>query len=112
MSDYNTYQKGSKMETVKINGIDYIPADSVRLAPAGNRAVVVIDRGWIYAGDVTETDGRIRLSRCVWVFRWESCGFAAVIDDPSNADIRPHADVDIPAGAEIFRVPVPDDWGL
>ena len=79
-----------------------------------NRAVIVVDRGWIFAGDVTRKDGRIYLSRAVWVFKWDSVGFAAVIDDPkkAKADIRPIADVDIPEGAEIFCVPVSEDWGL
>jgi len=95
------------MENLTINGIEYAP-----VSRPGNRAVVVIDRGWIYAGDVTRKDGRIYLSRCVWVFKWSACGFAAVIDDPSKADLRAHADIDIPAGAEIFSVPVSDDWGL
>lgn len=99
--------------TLIINDVKYIRADSVTAAqPNGNRAVVVVDRGWIFAGDVTRENGRIKLSRAVWVFRWESCGFAKVIEDPSKADIRPMADVDIPEGAEIFCVPVSDDWGL
>ena len=101
-------------ESIVINGVEYVRADEQQPKPTGTRAVVVIDRGWIYAGDVTREDGRIKLSRCVWVFRWTGCGFAAVIDDPagSGADIRKHADIDIPAGAEIFSVPVADDWGL
>lgn len=77
------------------------------------RAVIVIDRGWIFAGDVDEsTAGRIKLSKAVWVFRWESIGFNGVIDHPEAADIRPSADIDIPAASEIFRVPVPDGWGI
>jgi hypothetical protein len=99
--------------TITVNGVEYIRADSVPAAtPNGNRAVVVVDRGWIFAGDVTREDGRIRLSRAVWVFRWESCGFAKVIEDPTQADIRRMADVDIPDGAEIFSVPVSEQWGL
>lgn len=94
-------------QTVIINGTEYTP-----VKPTGSRAVVVIDRGWIYAGDVTRIDGRIKLSRCVWVFRWSDCGFDAVINDPSKAEIRKHADIDIPQGAEIFSVPVSDNWGL
>lgn len=97
------------MEPLTINGTTYVPANSV---PAGNRAVVVVDRGWIFAGDVTREDGRIRITRAVWVFKWENCGFAAVIENPSKADIRPMADIDMPAGAEIFSVPVSDQWGL
>jgi hypothetical protein len=103
----------TSIETIEINGVAYIRADSLpAVKPNGNRAVVVVDRGWIFAGDVTRQDGRIRLSRAVWVFRWESCGFSKVIEDPSKADIRPMADVDMPDGAEIFCVPVSDDWGL
>lgn len=99
------------MKSIMVDGVEYVPAAS---RPAGNRAVVVVDRGWIFAGDVVRADGRIRLSRCVWVFRWESVGFAAVIADPkkSKADLRPIADVDLPADSEIFCVPVPDTWGL
>ena len=97
------------MEKVVINGVEY-----AQVKPKGNRAVVVVDRGWIFAGDVTEKDGRILLTRAVWVFRWESVGFAAVVADPkgSKADIRPIDDVDIPSGSEIFRIPVSADWGL
>ena len=97
------------MKSVIVDGVKYVEE-----TPAGDRAVVVVDRGWIFAGDVTEANGRIHLSRAVWVFRWEIGGFAAVIADPkaAGADIRPIADVDLPAGAEIFRVPVGDGWGM
>lgn len=108
MSTTNT-----ELKTITINGVDYVRACDVPAAqPSGNRAVIVVDRGWIFAGDITRENGRIRISRAVWVFRWESCGFSKVIEDPSNADIRPMADVDLPEGAEIFSVPVNDNWGL
>jgi len=102
--------KEIKMETLIINGIEYTPVNKT----AGTRAVVVVDRGWIFAGDVTRTNGRIRLSRAVHVFKWESLGFSGMINDPkaAKADLRPCADVDMPEGAEIFCVPVADGWGL
>ncbi|MGE8141789.1 hypothetical protein ACQKOE_07425 [Novosphingobium sp. NPDC080210] len=82
--------------------------------PTGTRAVVVVDRGWIFAGDVTREDGRIRLANALHVFKWESIGFAGMIADPkaAKADLREIANVDIPAGAEVFCVPVGDNWGL
>lgn len=101
--------------TININGIEYIPAFEVQPRIAGNRAVVVVDRGWIFAGDVTRENGRIRLDRAVWVFRWESIGFDGVIADPksSKVNIKPMPNgVDLPDGAEIFCVPVNDQWGL
>lgn len=93
-----------------INGVEYAPVKKV----SGTRAVVVVDRGWIFAGDVTRKDGRIHLSRALHVFKWESVGFAGMIENTknANADLRSIADVDIPEGSEIFCVPVPDDWGL
>ena len=103
-----------EMHTITINGEDYVKASDVPEAqPNGDRAVVVVDRGWIFAGDVTEQDDRIILTRAVWVFRWESIGFNGVIENPDKADIRPMPNaVDIPKGSEIFRIPVDDDWGL
>ena len=57
-------------QVVKINGIDYAPVSEMMAArPTGNRAVVVVDRGWIYAGDVERKNGRIYLTRVVWVFK-------------------------------------------
>lgn len=101
-------------EPVMIGGIEYVPKQS---APplSGKRAVVVVDRGWIFAGDVEDRDGRIRLTRVVWVMRWESIGFDGVIANPKSDKVTLKAmthDVDLPADAELFRVPVADTWGL
>lgn len=108
MSDNQT--KEIEMENLTINGIEYTPVNQ----HTGTRAVVVVDHGWIFAGDVTRSNGRIKLSRAVHVFKWESLGFSGMIADPekANADLRPCADVDMPEGAEIFCVPVDDGWGL
>lgn len=96
------------MENLVINGIEYAPVVKV----TGKRAVIVVDRGWIFAGDVTDKNGRIYLTNAVWVFGWESIGFAGVIKNPDEADIRKMDDTDIPYHSEIFRVPVCDGWGL
>lgn len=103
------------MSTITLNGIEYIPATEASPRITGNRAVVVVDRGWIFAGDVTRENGRIRLDRAVWIFRWESIGFDGVISNPKHksATIKPMPNgVEIPSGAEVFCVPVADDWGL
>jgi hypothetical protein len=102
--------KENEMKNVIIDGVEYAPVNAAK----GRRAVVVVDRGWIFAGDVTRKDGRIMLTRALHVFKWESVGFAGMIDNPkrAKADLRPIADVDIPDGSEIFCVPVSDGWGL
>ena len=96
------------MENVTINGVEYAP---VGKRITGTRAVVVVDRGWIFAGDVTRENGRIILTRALHVFKWEGIGFAKMVET-GKADLRPINDVDCPEGAEIFCVPVSDDWGL
>ena len=106
----------TEINIISINGQEYVKASDVPEAqPNGNRAVVVVDRGWIFAGDVTEHEGRITLTRAVWVFQWESIGFNGVLENPDaeEVELRPMAnEVDIPAGSEIFRIPVEDGWGL
>lgn len=80
-----------------------------------NRAVIVVDRGWIFAGDVTRENGRIILDRAVWVFRWESVGFDGVIKNPKSNYVtlrKMENKVEIPEASEIFCIPVDAEWGL
>lgn len=98
------------MDRIELNGKTYVAEK-----PATCRAVVVVDRGWIFAGDVHEENGRIRLTRAVWVFRWESIGFDGVIADPKSSKVvlkTMPSYVDIPSDAEVFRIPVDSEWGL
>jgi hypothetical protein len=96
-------------DTITIDGQVYVKSQ-----PNGKRAIIVVDRGWIFAGDVEERDGRIYLSRAVHVQSWESVGFSGLVEDPkvAKAKIKACANVDIPKDSEIFRVPVGDLWGL
>ena len=105
----------TSINTITINGVDYVRADQVQTTPVGNRAVVVVDRGWVFAGDVTRENGRIKLTRAVHVFRWESIGFDGMIANPKSnkVTLKPlPTGVDIPQGAEVFCVPVDVTWGL
>lgn len=104
------------IETIKVNGIDYVRADKVTVPlPNGNRCVVVVDRGWIFAGDVTRKDGRIRLDRVVHVLSWAQNGYTGLCEDPKAAGAKLKKlslPVDMPADAELFCTPVSDSWGL
>jgi len=100
------------MEEVIIDGEVFVPKNK---ASSGNRAVIVVDRGWILAGDVRRENGRIYLSRAVHVFRWESIGFDGMIANPKSdkVTLKPLSnDVEIPEGSEIFCVTVGEQWGL
>lgn len=102
-------------ERIKIDSTEYVRADMAPTPRTGTRAVVVVDRGWVFAGDVARNNGRITLTRAVWVFRWESIGFDGVLRNPKDGKVQirkmPEA-VDLPEASEIFCVPVADDWGL
>ena len=105
----------TKPNTVTIDDVQYVRADSVDVQPNGNRCVVVVDRGWIFAGDVARENGRIVLTRAVHVFRWDSIGFDGMIADPSSSKVtlkKLQNRVDMPADAELFCIPVDDQWGL
>jgi hypothetical protein len=105
------------LETVEINGVKYVRADQVaQLAPpSGNRAVVVLDRGWIVAGDVTRRDDRIYLSRSVHVRSWQSIGFDGMITNPKSDKVQLRGlpeGFECPKDSEIFCQRVNDNWGL
>ena len=98
-------------KTVIVDGVEYVE----KVSFFGNRCVVVVDRGWIFAGDATRENGRIRLDRAVHVFRWESIGFDGMLANPKSSKVTLKAlsqSVDIPNSAEVFSIPVGDEWGL
>lgn len=98
---------------ITINGVVYVPKDQPK--PSGKRAVVVVDRGWIFAGDLKEGIDKVVLKRVVWLMRWEDIGFSGVLADPTNSKVTLKAmptDVVVPHNSIIFTCPVHDNWGL
>ena len=103
------------LESVVIEDTQYIRADLCQQRATGNRAVVVVDRGWIFAGNVQRTEAEITLSQVVHVFKWSSIGFDGMIANPksNNVDLRKmNQEVKIPIASVIFAIPVDDDWGI
>ena len=101
--------------SVTIGDIEYIRADLCQQQTTGNRAVVVVDRGWIFAGDVIKTDTEITLSRALHVFKWESIGFDGMIANPKSTKVtlrKINNEIKIPLASVIFLVPVDQGWGL
>ena len=97
-------------DTIEIDGATYR-----REHPSGSRYVVVLDGGWIFGGDLEDVGGRIQLSRAVNLRRYSEIGFEGAIADPGSDKVtikRIQGMVDIPEGAELYRVPVGDEWGL
>jgi hypothetical protein len=104
-------------KVLEINGVRYVPEHAAGPAalPVGNRAVFVIDRGFVYAGDWSLSDDGYTLANAVNLRRYESIGFEGVLQDPksSKATIVPVLyPVIVPTGSVLFRIPVPQGWGL
>ena len=106
----------ASLSTIEINGVQYAPVGSQATVPTGNRAVVVIDRGWIFAGDVEkdEVSDDLIIHNAIHVFRWESIGFTGVLQNPKDSKVTlknsPYP-VRVPARSVIFTVPVDQNWG-
>ena len=105
--------------TIVIDGTEYIRKDSFLAAsiPAGSREVVVIDRGWIFAGDVERSpeSGDLTIYNAIHVFRWESIGYTGVLENPTSDKVFLKTckyPVKVPAGSVIFTNPVDDNWGI
>ena len=84
-------------------------------APKPGRYVVVVDRGWIFAGDLSATeDGMFLLTSAVHVMSWSEIGFARMIAEWQGGKVKlvQVADVEIPQDSVIFRVPVGAEWGV
>jgi len=100
------------IDTITVNGKTYYSV-APEAKQTGPRHVVVVDRGWIFAGDLTEANGKITLTNAVQVWRWESVGFDGMLANTSRAVIKKMpTDVIIPCDSEIFRCPVAANWGI
>lgn len=108
--------EGCGVKEITIDGTKYVRADTVEEKPLpGKRAVLVLDRGWIVAGDCEDKGGRIKVTRALHVRGWSSVGFDGMIANPKggNVTLKPLPNgFDVPAECELFRVPVNDTWGL
>lgn len=101
------------VKEITIDGIKYVRADAVQ---PGKRGILVIDRGWIVAGDCETRDGRISVTRAVHVRSWSGIGFDGLIASGGRGSavvVRPVPNgFDVPSESELFRVPVDDSWGI
>ncbi len=99
-------------DTIIVNGKKYVAWPT---PAAGPRVVLVIDRGWVIAGNLTEEKNRLVLSQAVHVLSWSVCGFDGMLRDPKSANVKLKKldqTISAPKDSEIFRVQVKDDWGL
>ena len=93
-------------KSIIIDGVEYTPS---KPAPKGRRRVVVLDRGWIFAGDLSEDE--TKLANVVNVRKWERFGFGGLCKDPTAAGAVLDPCENLELSGWIFCVEVADDWG-
>lgn len=103
-------------ETITFDGVEYVRADTVR-PKTSSRVLLILDRGWVYGGDLVEDapEGRVQLANAYNVRSWRGCGMTGVqsMADPDKVTLDKVAGiVDVPASAELFRLPLGASWGL
>jgi len=103
----------SEPETISINDVQYVRADSVAQTPDGQRNIVILDKGFIFEGVLSgDGDGYYKLSDAVNVRMWKQGGTGGMLRSAkeSNATLDKCADIEWKAGSEIFMVPTPKGW--
>lgn len=59
----------SKPETIKIDEVEYVRADSAKVAPS-TKQIVILQRGWIVVGDVRKEANEFHIQNCSVIRAW------------------------------------------
>ena len=73
------------MKTVTIDGIEYVPRDSVP-AVIGDKRIIVADRGWVFVGDCEDMpDGSVTIRNARNIRRWgTTAGLGQIVTGPTS----------------------------
>ena len=78
----------------------------------GDRHLIVLDRGWIFAGDMSLKDDVYTVTNCQNIRKWGKGGFGALSRSAalSGATLDACESIRFKASALIFAVPIAEDW--
>jgi hypothetical protein len=76
-------------ETITLNGIQYVRADSVKPATIGDKRIIVADRGWVFLGDCEDMpDGSVTIRNAVNIRKWGTTkGLGQLCTGPTSETI-------------------------
>ena len=81
----------SKPDTITIDEVPYVRADSVPAAPTiiGEKRIIVADRGWVFVGDcVDESDGSVTIYKAKSIRRWGTTkGLGELASGPRSSTV-------------------------
>ena len=102
----------STPKTITIDGVDFVRADSIQPKPDGDRHIVILDRGFIFEGVLSEDDGVYTLTDCANIRRWERGGTGGMLKSAgkSGASLDDSADIKWSKGSEHFMAATPIGW--
>ena len=101
-------------KTIRIDNEEYVRASDIGgPAPIGNKFIVVLDRGWIFAGNLDRDDDDTCwvLTNAVNIRKWATGGFGLLTRNPHEAGAVLDKSQDVVFERFIHKVPVADDWG-
>lgn len=72
------------VETISINGVEYIRKDSAVSPNIGDKRIIVADRGWVFAGDCEDNaDGTVTIKNAWSIRRWGTTrGLGELVNGP------------------------------
>ncbi|MCP4539849.1 MAG: hypothetical protein GY832_22140 [Chloroflexi bacterium] len=78
----------------------------------GDRHIVVLDRGWIFVGNLSLTEDVYTLTNAVNIRKWEKGGFGALSKsrEAAGATLDSCEPIRFAKGAPLFVVPIQEDW--
>jgi len=77
----------------------------------GDRHIVVLDRGWIFAGNLSKDErGVYTLTDAVNIRKWKQGGFGALSRSAGEAGATLDPSADIRFTEMIFAVPITESW--
>ena len=87
--------------------------DELSQCVKGERWIVVLDRGWIFVGNLSEEDnGDYVLTHCSNVRRWNKGGFGLLTKSAKEAEatLDKCNPIKFNVSRMIFRSPIKDGW--
>jgi len=81
-------------------------------ATKGDRCIVVLDRGFIFAGNLTQDEEWYTLTNVVNVRKWSKSGFGGLVlsAESAGAVLDNCGDIRFKKNALIFIAPVDESW--
>lgn len=98
----------SKPETIRIDEVEYVRADSVDAKPT-KKQIVILQRGWVVIGNVSKEGTDFTISNCSVIRSWgtsKGLGEIALNGPTSNTKLDPCGAIQVHELAVVGRMNV------